>query len=527
MRSYQLSLTKGDRQLVDFDDMISKAAERIRLEGFKDKYRYIIVDEYQDISLSRLALLQAIRDSTGAKLMCVGDDWQAIYRFAGSDVTLFTNFGRFVGYHEKLRIERTYRNCQALVDVASKFVLKNPDQLRKSMRSMAADQHRPPIAVISMLDQRAALTFALNDLLAFDAGGEIKILGRNRRDLERIFPGLAPTEDFSFRDPRRNDPSEEKFDKVITYKPAGAAPRTIGYMTVHKSKGLQADNVIIIGLTNDRYGFPNMVSDDPILRLLLADSDRYEFAEERRLFYVALTRTKNKVWLVTGDDTGNPGSSRFVDEICKDTVDGAVVLYRQDQSEEPARCPRCGGVLLVRQGPNGVFVGCSNYPFCDKSYRDTRILVDKKKCPVCGGWLTRRHSSYGTGEFYGCTNYPDYCRYTLNIEYSSEGPGRHAEDGRDCLPDRGQNKDRQDIGPDNSPEAARLRFRPATSKNLGFSYAGRSSAQAGHPQADGQPPTPRCPKCGSPMKRRTNRYGQYFFGCSRFPQCRGTRNYPH
>ncbi|MBR3325751.1 MAG: topoisomerase DNA-binding C4 zinc finger domain-containing protein [Atopobiaceae bacterium] len=496
MESYQRSLASGTRPRVDFDDMINRAAELIRKEGYSERYRYIIVDEYQDISLSRFGLLSAIRDATGAKLTCVGDDWQAIYRFAGSDVTLFTHFGKLVGHYEEMRLEQTYRNSQALVDVASTFVRKNPDQLHKSVTSMASKQPRPPVAAISLADQRAAFTFALNDLLASPGGaGEIKVLGRNKRDLERIFPNLTPVDGFSFRDPKKRSIAEKKFDKVIRYKPPNGKPMEIGYMTVHKSKGLQADNVIVIGLVNDRYGFPNMIADDPILELLLANSDRYKFAEERRLFYVALTRTKNRVWLVTGDDSGYPGISAFVDELRRDNSDGQkFAFYSLEVSDPSARCPRCGGVLLKRTGPNGDFVGCSGYPFCDKTYQDVRILEDKKKCPACGGWLTRRVRRRDGKEFYGCTNWPKYCSYTIELD-GTVGPAPAIEwSGRD-------------------------NYRHTTRTTASIEYQRTGPRSVGKNEQS----TPSCPICRAPMVVRTGPYGQ-FYGCTRYPQCNGKRN---
>lgn len=493
MQAYQESLAGGEKPEVDFDDMINMAADRIREEGCEDSYRYVIVDEYQDISLSRFGLLSAIRDATGAKLLCVGDDWQAIYRFAGSDVTLFTNFGKLVGYYEEMRIERTYRNSQRLVDVASGFVLKNPDQMRKSVVSMAPAQEQPPVAVISLDDQQAAFTFALNDLLSSPSGGgEIKVLGRNRRDLERLFPGLTPTEKFGFRNPKKGAAEEEEYDKVIVYRPEEGAAKEIGYMTVHKSKGLQADNVIVIGLVNDQYGFPNMIADDPILELLLADSDRYDFAEERRLFYVALTRTKNRVWLVTGDDSGCPGISMFVAELHRDSDRESLAFYSREESSETAECPRCGGVLVRRSGPNGDFVGCSNYPFCDKSYSDVRILKDRKRCPRCGGWLTRRTRKDGSGEFYGCTNYPTYCYYTMDLD------GSNASYSSDSA-----------------------RTQPATTYVYASTIPGRRSGTSGRSGNGGS--GPRCPECGAPMTLKAGRYGE-FYSCTKYPACKGKRN---
>jgi DNA helicase-4 len=583
MESYQKSLASGVKPRVDFDDMINRAAETIRTKGYSEQYRYIIVDEYQDISLSRFGLLSAIRDATGAKLMCVGDDWQAIYRFAGSDVTLFTNFGKLVGFYEEMRIERTYRNSQALVDVASRFILKNHDQMRKNVRSMAPAQSRPPVAVVSLSDQKAAFRFALNDLLTSpNGGGEIKVLGRNRHDLERIFPGLEDTGGFSFRDPKRRSDKEAKFDKVITYRPASGKPIEIGYMTVHKSKGLQADNVIVIGLVNYRYGFPNMVADDPILELLLADSDRFQFAEERRLFYVALTRTKNRVWLVAGDDSGYPGMSSFVSELRRDNENSpALVFYGEEASNSSARCPRCGGILLRREGPGGYFVGCSSYPFCGKTYSDVRILEDKKKCPVCGGWLIRRKRGRDGSEFYGCTNYPTYCQYTMNLDGTGGHAGASSRGGnlsgsipvtrvsveydraRSAEPrgtssgasssarvpsprvsmefDRSQTSAQRTRSSETAPKCpacgAQMVVRsgshgkfygcpnyPSCTGTRDYGVSPNTGSQRRSYRSTGSDATPKCPKCGAPMVLRTSKYGK-FYGCSKYPRCEGKRDY--
>lgn len=490
--TYRESLSAREKPEIDFDDMINMAADRVRSQGFKDHYRYIIVDEYQDISLSRFGLLSAIRDATGAKLMCVGDDWQAIYRFAGSDVTLFTNFGELVGFYEEMRIERTYRNSQKLVDSASQFVLKNPDQMSKSVISMAPKQRRPPIAVISQSNQRAAFAYALKDLLSSPGGGgEIIVLGRNGRDLERVFPDFAPTKEFSFRDPKRGVVKEDKFSKVIVYHPAGAKPREIGYMTVHKSKGLQADNVVVIGLTNDRCGFPNMIADDPILELLLANSDGYPFAEERRLFYVALTRTKNRVWLVAGEESASPGISLFVNELRQDNDASSLAFHSQSHSDDVVECPRCGGALVKRSGPKGDFVGCSNYPFCTNSYPDVRIFEDRKRCPECGGWLTRKTRKNGGGEFYGCTNYPQYCQYAVNL-------------------------DKVD---DSDEFGAASRSTPRRS----YSAVSAEGEKRKPRQANGAGRSLNCPKCGAPMVVRSGAYGK-FYGCTNYPLCEGKRS---
>ena len=469
-KSYQAKLEAAGE--IDYDDMINKAAGEIRREGYKESYRYIIVDEYQDISLSRFGLLSAIRDACGAKLMCVGDDWQSIYRFAGSDVTLFTNYGKLVGDYEEMRIEHTYRNSQELVDAASGFILKNPDQLRKTVISQAPSPGHPPIAIVSAQNQQAAFALALNELASLpEGGGEIKVLGRNNHDLERIFPGLEPTGKLSFRKPKRGNPDEEKFTSVIEYRGDGeTVTKEIGFMTVHKSKGLQADNIIVIGLLNEQYGFPNMIVDDPIIELLLADSDNYEYAEERRLFYVALTRTKNRVFLITGSKFGHVGASVFIPELYYDGTECSIELFNLDERPASLKCPACGGLLMKKvNGSDGTeFVGCSNYPYCDKTYDDVRVLEDKKKCPECGGWLVRMRRKSDGKEFFGCSNYPNYCGYSMDLDGS----------------------------------------------NAKVSKTQKAKAYKG--------PIPDCPECGAPMKYRTGDYGS-FFGCSRWPDCTGTR----
>ena len=303
----------------------------------------------------------------------------------------------------------------------------------------------------------------------------------------------------------------------------------MGYMTVHKSKGLQADNVIVIGLVNERYGFPNTVADDPILELLLADSDRYDYAEERRLFYVALTRTRNRVWLVTGDDSGNPGMSRFVDELRRDYEGSAkFAFYSQKGADSSARCPRCGGVLVKRTGPSGDFVGCSGFPFCDKKYQDVRILTDKKRCPVCGGWLTRRINRRDGKEFYGCTNYPKYCTYTMNLDGTTGRQGWSQE-----YSGRAQTNDVS--SPNISIEYQQPPTRTAGMESSGRSWSHRPSGREVYGSGVSieyeqsryggrQNARPRCPSCGAAMTLRSGPHGR-FYGCTRFPSCMTTLDY--
>lgn len=128
---------------IDFHDMINGATDLVSTSAVTTDYRYIIIDEFQDISYSRFQLIQAIRSQNKAHLLCVGDDWQSIYRFAGSDVSLFRNFGKFVGEYQHLLVEQTYRNSQQLIDISSKFVLKNPFQIEKKPKSSKQHSYLP------------------------------------------------------------------------------------------------------------------------------------------------------------------------------------------------------------------------------------------------------------------------------------------------------------------------------------------------------------------------------------------------
>lgn len=393
---YQEKLRQSER--IDFNDMINLATEVVKDGKGEFSYKYIIIDEYQDISLSRFNLIREIKKRTDAKLVCVGDDWQSIYRFAGSDIDLFTNFEQAVGYYELLKIEKTYRNSQELINIAGKLVMKNPKQLKKDLKS--DKHHSNPIRVIVYnKDLCPAIMKAIDEIVYnFGEDAELTILGRNNFDIDF----LEESQEFELK--------KTKSQKVIKYL---AYPELkITYLTAHRSKGLEADNVIIINLENKLVGFPNKISDDPILSLVLTDLDTFAFAEERRLFYVALTRTKNTIYLLAPDEK----QSVFVEELIKGFGIKYETLSEQQTVTDNPNCPKCKkGHLVVRtnETTGNDFLGCSNFPACDCTLSDIKILNDQIVCPVCGGYMTKRKGPYGP--FYGCTNFPS-CKNTLKIE---------------------------------------------------------------------------------------------------------------
>ncbi|MEH7749380.1 3'-5' exonuclease, partial [Neobacillus drentensis] len=397
---YQEQLSK--RNKIDFNDMINGATDVIRNGKVTFPYKYIIIDEYQDVSVSRFNLIKEIRDITGAKILAVGDDWQSIFRFAGSDINLFTNFQRYFEHSEMLKIENTYRNSQELIDYAGNFIMKNNKQIKKNLKS--SKRNEDPIKLYGYVGQEmyGTLKHIIEKIVnKYGKQTEIMLLGRNNFDIKII--GQDP--DFII--------VENKGGVNIKYK---VYPKlNMFFLTAHKSKGLEAENVIIINASNSNSGFPNRMSDDPILSLVLTVPDEYLFAEERRLFYVALTRTKNDTYILVPD----MNMSSFVKELKDDFgIDYNIIEGNTIISNNP-RCPRClEGYLMLRANNSTKerFLGCSNFPMCNHTIKDVSVLENPMKCTSCGGYMVRK--SGRRGEFYGCSNFSfrDGCNHTIDIK---------------------------------------------------------------------------------------------------------------
>ncbi len=289
--------------LVDFEDMVNYAYRYMDshpLTEEKLNYRYIIVDEYQDISFQRFHLLQKISQIFNAKIIGVGDDWQAVFGFSGADIQLFTKFCELMGYGEIIKITNTYRNSQELIDIAGEFVLKNTNQFEKKLKSI---KHLPnPIEIIYYdRNQKSAvgelLIRILDQIYLNNPKHDVLLLGRYHKDKEKILENSCFKEGIE---------SEQE----IIYQ--NHKDMKIKFLTVHSAKGLGFDQVILLNAIDDTYGFPSKKKEQEILSILNDESeDDIEFAEERRLFYVAITRTKNKVYILAP----NTKTSIFVDEI--------------------------------------------------------------------------------------------------------------------------------------------------------------------------------------------------------------------
>ncbi|MDE0368343.1 MAG: UvrD-helicase domain-containing protein [Gammaproteobacteria bacterium] len=388
---------------IDFHDMIARATEHVASGRYRSPFGYILIDEFQDISPARAKLLKALLEQRlDAQLFAVGDDWQAIFRFAGSDIAIMRDFEDCFGDSERIDLETTFRCCDRISDVATKFVLGNPSQIRKNVRSVHTAEGTSVFIGLAGEESPSPLAEALDRVAEHAAKhpepSNVLLLGRYRHQRPTNLAHLAN------RHPRLR----------------------LSFMTAHGSKGSQADYVLVLGLCAGRYGFPSEVTDDPLLDLVLAKSEDHPNAEERRLFYVALTRAKRQVYLLA--DEGPP--SAFVEELIRERYD--VTVFGRPP-ERDVSCPRCVRGRLVRRDNarnRRTFYGCSNYPLCDHTQQacpvcNAGLLVKDRDrfrcqgcgatveaCPVCDGWLRPRIGKYG--RFLGCSNYPD-CDHTREI----------------------------------------------------------------------------------------------------------------
>ena len=413
-----------EKRAVDFEDMINESARILNQQLISGKtldFKYIIVDEYQDISRQRFDLTKSLSQICDAKIIAVGDDWQSIYAYAGSDITLFTKFKDSMGYGQELKITRTYRNAQEVIDIAGGFIQKNDSQLKKALVSPKHIQD--PVVIESYTEdvdrtqtkgkggKYYMIGKTVEDIVATileeNPKSSILLLGRYGFDAYN----LSRSADFIY---------DEKTGGVKSKKFPGVR---LEFMTVHRAKGLGFDNVIIINARNELYGFPSQIQEDPVLKYVVKDDFSIEYAEERRLFYVALTRTKNRVYIVVPEQ--HP--SKFVTELISDfknvKVNGKINEVDDANSADIKRCPICGYPLQLRYKPHyGLKLWlCSNEPeICDFMTNDLRggdlsIL----KCDRCqDGYLIVKEGKLGP--FLGCTNYKSDktgCNGTMTKDY--------------------------------------------------------------------------------------------------------------
>lgn len=294
-------LTKNQ---IDFSDMIyyaNKYLVTLKSNNTILDYDYIIIDEYQDISINRYNLARNLSLSSNAKIVSVGDDWQTIFSFAGSRIDLFYNYENLYPGAKNLVINNTYRNSQELINLAGYFITKNPYQIKKNLKSKKT--RNAPIKIVPYENNEFEILGKLIEKIYNDnPNDKILILSRKNRVLTSL---------------KHNELFEDGLNERIIYKKCPNA--YIEAMSIHKSKGLGADQVIILNVTNK--DFPDRDRKNFWLKNLFDDHDfveNYPDAEERRIFYVALTRTKKDVYLMTPKEKSK--ESPFINELIESEV---------------------------------------------------------------------------------------------------------------------------------------------------------------------------------------------------------------
>ncbi len=413
-RFYQDRLRQNNQ--IDFSDMINDAEKMLlEMQGMHSKpsYKYIIIDEFQDIARQRFNLTKALVDVTGAKVIAVGDDWQSIFAFAGSDITLFQRFLEMMGDGKEMQITHTYRNSQQLIDIAGNFIQKNPTQVKKRLISPKSLEN--PIVVESFDDQQnfrknwvSAIENVINKIVEeYGEKTSILLIGRYNFDMDWIV---------------RSGPFTILRNERIRYK---KYPRVnITFLSAHSSKGLGFDNVVLVNMNDSKYGFPSQLEDDPIMKLVTYKDNIIDYAEERRLFYVALTRTKNRVYMVTPQNR----PSRFVVELIKDfgIPHNDKINLGHIKNKMP-RCPICGMPMKFENNKNygiSLYICLNDPEICDFMTNDAKYPHDIFKCPTCkDGYMIVKPGKAEGQRFYGCTNYSKAasgCRNTKPINESRD-----------------------------------------------------------------------------------------------------------
>ncbi|MBQ7889692.1 MAG: UvrD-helicase domain-containing protein [Erysipelotrichaceae bacterium] len=392
---------------IDFEDMINLAEKMLKdIADSKRQlpYKYIIIDEFQDIARQRFNLAKKLSEVTNSKIIAVGDDWQSIFAFAGSDITLFTRFLEIVGCGTERQITHTYRNSQELIDIAGNFVQKNPMQITK--RLLSPKKLENPIVILSYdnesrkaKEKGAAASKAVGEIVKeFGEQKSILLLGRYGFEAKH----LVNSGFFEMKNERQ------------IYCVAYPKVR-VDFMTVHSSKGLGYDNVILLNMEDGKYGFPSQIEDDPILKLVTYEDHTVEFAEERRLLYVALTRTKNRVYMLA------PKShcSRFLVELIKEHgVKAPLDIDLSIHDKIKMKCPRCGMPLKREYNKNyGLLLYiCTNEPeICDFMTNNVQGMGEIHKCSRCkDGYMIVKQKKNNNGFIFGCTNFQSGSKESCN-----------------------------------------------------------------------------------------------------------------
>ena len=363
---YQSKLEKENR--VDFEDMLIKGKEYIENQNIK----FLIVDEFQDISPLRAKVLQKIRQkNNGVKLFCVGDDWQSIYRFAGGDIKIFVNEDQhnlFLGKRKMVDLDITYRFNNRLAELTSNFILQNKEgQLYKKIKGISNFDDIP--LIMFQQDSTDGKSFKINFSVKIHLiqllDSIFKKEGNQLKKNSILF--LARYRDRTYAN------GYEDLDRYLKsiFK---SKKDTFSFSTIHSAKGSEAEYIFLMNVNDGYLAFPSLIEDDPILKLIVEHKDVYEYEEERRLFYVALTRTKKQVFLY------GAAGSYFTEQVKEDKKNKEGFHYENNdipETDEPNR------VLVISKIEGDKKKKRANTPAKNAGIdkEDEIIQINKKKNP--------------------------------------------------------------------------------------------------------------------------------------------------
>ena len=442
----------------DFADMVNDATEALMNDEFITDFKWIIVDEFQDISAGRLRMImQLLRQSRKAKLMVVGDDWQSIYRFAGSDISLVTRFEKYFGRSVQFELTKSFRFNDHIKELSQIFIQQNKLQKKKTITvddevnhhqifiHWSSDQLMAPSKYKKISGKQrfekikeVVTNLRMDDLYSdISKNGSLLIIGRYNHDL----PDGG----------NKDGPQREELQEIW------GIDNELEILTVHRSKGLESDYVLIVDMISGPYGFPSGQETDELMNLVLAPSGEADLlmkGEERRLFYVAMTRARHQVHIISE----TPQPSEFIDEISTYTYksNNLVSTCFCCEDSAPIKCNNCDGSGNLRKQTHNKdgkelskpFYGCSNHPICNERKEACpvceKILVASgsmlscsndecfgsiRKCTEykCDGFLKRRVGNDSNIAFWGCSNF-----YETGCEFYEKYTKNNAEDCPEC-----------------------------------------------------------------------------------------------
>ncbi len=345
-----------NKSYVDFDDLIIltvkllKENEDVR-ELYRSKFKYLMVDEFQDVNGLQVKLLDLLLKPDN-QLFCVGDDWQSIYGFRGSNVDYIVNFESHYKDCEIHKLDVNYRSTQTIVGASNEVIKHNKNQISKDVRAFNEMPSKIQIYRAKSTEDDGVEFLIDKVRQLYDSGlgkDDILVLYRRSKMFSPYLEALKQNRLF------------------------------VSSKTIHASKGLEAKAVFIIGLTEGNGGFPDIWLDDAIFRVVKDIKYDILLEEERRLFYVAITRAKDELFLIT--ELGNESS--FVDEIPqhfyqvnKPVIKNAEIQIivcgecRATVNESDKFCRNCGNKLSKDNS-------CNSHEKKVPSYVETARLINK------------------------------------------------------------------------------------------------------------------------------------------------------